>query len=56
MTNLYQCTGCEAPFVADDARVIAMRNGRCMDCTKADLLAQFGLPPDFLVRNFGLGA
>jgi len=55
MVDLYQCTQCQSPFVAADDRLIEMRSGRCLDCAKADLLAQFGLPPDFLTRSFGLG-
>jgi len=55
MVDLYQCTQCQSPFVATDDGVVAARDGRCLDCAKADLLKQFGLPPDFLSRSFGLG-
>lgn len=55
MVDLYQCTRCERPFLATDDRLVAMRDGRCLDCAKADLLEQSGLPPDFLGRSFGLG-
>lgn len=53
MTNLFQCSRCSEPFVAPDERLIAQRNGRCPDCTKAEILESFGLPADFLIRRLG---
>lgn len=53
MNNLYQCTRCKAPFVAQDQLRIALRDGQCLDCTKEEILKSFGLPPDFLTRRLG---
>lgn len=48
MADLFECTICKTPFVAEDKGLISRRNGCCADCTKAEFLKSIGLPPDFL--------
>ena len=50
MAELYQCSRCNSPFVADDEERIARRGGSCLDCAKLDVLTSMGLPADFLIR------
>jgi DNA-directed RNA polymerase subunit RPC12/RpoP len=50
MVELYQCTRCSSPFVAERQEIIARRGGVCLDCAKIDVLKSMGLPPDFLTR------
>ncbi len=50
MAELYQCTRCGSPFVAEGEARIARRGGVCTDCAKVDVLKSMGLPPDFLTR------
>ncbi len=50
MAELYQCTRCNSPFVADDEELIARRGGLCLNCAKIEVLERMGLPPDFLTR------
>ena len=53
MTEFYQCTRCNAPFLAQDPLFVAQSNGYCLDCRKFDVLKSFGLPADFLTRRLG---
>lgn len=48
MADLFECTICKTPFVAEDEVLIAQRNGCCESCTKTEFLKSIGLPPDFL--------
>jgi hypothetical protein len=48
MSQLFECAKCKTPFVAEDADLIARRNGCCATCTKAEFLKSIGLPQDFL--------
>ncbi len=50
MVQLYQCTRCNSPFVAENEELIARRGGVCSDCAKVDALKRLGLPEDFLLR------
>lgn len=50
MVELYQCTRCNSPFVAENEELIARRGGSCPECAKIDVLKSMGLPPDFLTR------
>ncbi len=50
MAELYQCTRCNSPFVADDGELIVRRGGSCLDCAKVEVLKRLGLPADFLIR------
>lgn len=51
MAELYQCTRCNSPFVADGEERIVRRGGVCLDCAKVDALKSMGLPPGFLTRS-----
>jgi hypothetical protein len=54
MADLFQCTICKNPFVAEDEGLIARRDGRCAQCTKAAFLKSMGLPPNgFSGPRFG---
>lgn len=53
MADLYMCARCRWPFFAEDEGLIARRDNRCADCTKAATLESFGLPADFLTRRLG---
>lgn len=50
MVELYQCTRCNSPFVAENEELITRRGGVCTDCAKVDVLTSMGLSPDFLTR------
>lgn len=56
MTELYQCSRCNAPFLASDPLLVAQSNEVCLDCRKLQILKAFGLPVDFLTRRLGPGA
>ncbi len=55
MAELYLCTQCKIPFIAEDKGLIARRDGRCAECTKVEFLKILGLPTDFLTRRLGPG-
>ena len=55
MVQLYECSACRGPFVANDEALIMRRSGVCLDCAKAQWLQKLGLPADFLTRRFGPG-
>jgi len=48
MADLFECTKCKTPFVAEDKALISQRNGCCAECTKAEFLKSIGIAPDFL--------
>jgi hypothetical protein len=50
MADLFQCTLCSSPFVAEDEGLIVRRGGSCPECAKIEILKSMGLPPDFLIR------
>ncbi len=52
MPELYTCTVCQRPFMAEDAALIDRRNGYCRDCTKEDFLKSIGLSGVFLTQSF----
>jgi len=54
MADLFECPTCKIPFVAEDKGLIARRNGRCRQCTKAEFLKSMGLSPEsFLGPSLG---
>lgn len=53
MPDLYLCTRCKMPFLAEDKWLVARRGGDCANCAKIKILQAFGLPPDFLIRGLG---
>jgi DNA-directed RNA polymerase subunit RPC12/RpoP len=55
MVQLYECSVCRAPFVAQNEALIMQRGGACAECAKLRWLEKFGLPADFLTRRLGPG-
>lgn len=51
MADLFQCTRCNSPFVANDEARVAQRGGSCPECAKVEILKSMGLPADFLSRS-----
>jgi hypothetical protein len=42
MADLFQCTLCNSPFVAEDEELIARRRGSCPECAKIEVLRAWG--------------
>ena len=48
MADLFVCSLCDTPFIAEDKGLISRRNGMCATCTRREFLKSIGLSPDFL--------